>query len=263
MSPLSRDTLLARDEPPPWRIERPSPSARSPYFLTCDHAGLRIPRRLGRLGLEPRELGRHIGWDIGVAAVATQLAALLDATVVLQPYSRLVIDCNRPPQSPESIPTLSEATPIPGNRRVPVAQERQRRREIFEPYHACIREQLDARRRRGQPTLLLAMHSFTPVYLGQSRPWHVGVLYHRDARMAHALRDLLRQDARLCVGDNQPYTVDDASDYGIPEYGERGGLPHVELEIRQDLIGEPAGQRHWALRLARCLPMLEEPLLHS
>ncbi len=263
MSPISRKLLLAGDEPLPWQIERPSPSARSPYFLTCDHAGLRIPRRLGRLGLKEHQLRRHIGWDIGVAAVATQLAALLDATLVLQPYSRLVIDCNRPPESQDSIPTISEATPIPGNRSVPAAQALQRREEIFDPYHACIRRQLEARRRRGQPSLLLAMHSFTPVYLGQARPWHAGVLYHRDARMAHALRDLLRQDARLCVGDNQPYQVDDASDYGIPEYGERGGLLHVELEIRQDLIADAAGQRQWALRLARCLRMLESPLLHS
>lgn len=255
--------LLADDEPPPWRIERPSPGATSPYFLTCDHAGTRVPRRLRQLGLEDRDLQRHIGWDIGAAAVAQQLSAELDATLVLQPYSRLVIDCNRPPQSPESMPARSEATGIPGNRSVSATEASQRRRQIFEPYHTRIREQLDARGRLGQPTLLVAMHSFTPVYLGVARPWHVGVLYHRDARMAHALRDLLMQDAGLCVGDNQPYTVSDDSDYGIPEHGERRGLPHVELEIRQDLIADEAGQREWAQRLARCLRMLEAPLLYS
>lgn len=254
-------SLLADDEPPAWQIEHAS--GRSPYFLTCDHAGLRVPRRLAGLGLDHGELQRHIGWDIGAAAVSLQLAALLDATLVLQPYSRLVIDCNRPPQSAESIAARSEATSIPGNQSVSAAEAAQRRAAIFEPYHARIRDQLDARRRRSQPTLLVAMHSFTPVYLGQARPWHVGVLYHRDPRFAQALRDLLRQDARLCVGDNEPYTVSDDSDYGIPEYGERRGLLHVELEIRQDLIAETAGQRNWALRLARCLRMLEGQLLHS
>lgn len=248
-------SLLATDEPPPWQVEQAS--GRSPYFLTCDHAGTRLPRRLGGLGLAAGELQRHIGWDIGAAGLSRHLAALLDATLVLQPYSRLVIDCNRPPQAPDSIARRSEATIIAGNQRLSAAAAAQRRREIFEPYHARIRALLDARLQRGQPTWLIAMHSFTPVYLGQARPWHVGLLYHRDARMAQALGALLRQNARLCVGDNQPYAVCDDSDYGIPEHGERRGLPHVELEIRQDLIAAPAGQRRWALRLARCLRMLE------
>jgi len=252
-------SLLAADEPPPWQVEQAS--GRSPYFLTCDHAGTRLPRRLGGLGLAKGELQRHIGWDIGAAGLSRQLAALLGATLVLQPYSRLVIDCNRPPQAPDSIARRSEATVIAGNRRLPRAAAAQRRREIFEPYHARIRALLDARLQRGQPTLLVAMHSFTPVYLGQARPWHVGLLYHRDARLAQALGSLLRQDAGLCVGDNQPYALSDDGDYGIPEHGERRGLPHVELEIRQDLIADPAGQRRWALRLARCLRMLEQPLL--
>ncbi|HSW12899.1 MAG TPA: N-formylglutamate amidohydrolase [Solimonas sp.] len=251
--------LLANDEPPACELVHPAGA--SPYFLTCDHAGHRVPRRLQQLGLDEQELQRHIGWDIGAAGLSRELAMLLDATLVLQPYSRLVIDCNRPPQAPDSIARLSEATTIPGNQSVTPAEVAQRQAAIFDPYHACIRAQLAARRQRGQPTLLLAMHSFTPVYLGQARPWHVGVLYHRDPRMAHALRDLLGQDAGLCVGDNQPYTVCDDSDYGIPEYGERGGLPHVELEIRQDLIADAAGQRRWALRLARCLRMLEQQLL--
>jgi predicted N-formylglutamate amidohydrolase len=254
----SADSLLAPDEPPPWRIEQTHGA--SPFFLLCDHAGWRIPRALGSLGLSDAERQRHIAWDIGAAAVALQLAEALDATVILQRYSRLVIDCNRPAASPQSILGISERTPIPGNQALSAADAARREREIFAPYHACIRAALEARRARGQPTLLLAMHSFTPVYLGEVRPWHVGVLYHRDARMAQRLAAALRSEPGLVVGDNQPYAVGDDTDVAIPEYGERGGLPHVELEIRQDLIADEAGQQQWAQRLARLLRPLAGPL---
>lgn len=251
-----RSTLLAEDEPGPVQLLRETGS--SPFFLTCDHAGRRIPRSLGQLGLSPADLRRHIAWDIGAAALTIQLSALLQATAVLQRYSRLVIDCNRPLRSADSIASLSEQTLIPGNQNLGHDASTQRTREVFEPYHACLRAQLDARTQRGQPTLLIAMHSFTPVYLGQSRPWHVGVLYHRDARLALALRNALRNEPDLVVGDNQPYSVSDETDYGVPEYGERRGLPHVELEIRQDLLEKPAGQREWAQRLARLMRPLAE-----
>lgn len=251
--------LLAPDEPQPWLLERADgPSA---FLLLCDHAGTRIPRRLASLGLPAGEVQRHIGWDIGAAALSRKLAEALDATLILQPYSRLVIDCNRPLQSPESIVSASERTLIPGNQVVAAEDAARRVREIFAPYHACIREQLDARQRRGQPTLLIAMHSFTPIFHGNLRPWHIGVLYNRDDRLARALITALGSEAGLMVGDNEPYTVGDDTDYAIPEYGERRGLPHVELEIRQDLIADEAGQREWALRLARLLPPLVGPLV--
>lgn len=251
--------LLAPDEPQAWRVERARGA--SACFITCDHAGNRIPRSLGTLGLSPADLQRHIAWDIGAADVALQLSEALDATVILQAYSRLVIDCNRPLHSADSIVETSERTPIPGNRDLSPEQAAQRARDVFKPYHACIHRELDARRERGQPTLLLALHSYTPVYLGESRPWHAGVLYNRDARMAQLLGKLLRSEAGLVVGDNQPYDVSDETDYGIPEYGERRGLPHVELEIRQDLIADAAGQREWALRLARMLRQIEATLV--
>lgn len=204
---------------------------------------------------------RHIGWDIGAAGVALKLADALDATLIMQPYSRLVIDCNRPPGSPEAIVTVSERTSIPGNQAISAADIARRMREIFAPYHARIREALDARLARAQASLLVAIHSFTPVYLGQPRPWHVGVLYNRDPRMARALGEALRAEAGMVVGDNEPYTVSDDTDYSIPEYGERRGLPHVELEIRQDLIADEAGQQQWAARLARLLHPLAGPLM--
>lgn len=251
--------LLANDEPPPWQIE--NRNGRSPYLFLCDHAGNRIPRALHTLGLDEDALQRHIAWDIGAAALAGRLAASLDATAILQPYSRLVIDCNRPPDSPDSIVAVSEQTAIPGNQSLQADMAAMRRRSIFDPYHARIVEHLDLRQRRSQPTLLVALHSFTPVYLGESRRWHAAVLYHRDARMAQRLACELRLETDLVIGENEPYSVSDETDYAIPRYGEARGLPHVELEIRQDLIRESEGQVAWAERLARMLLRIQGTLL--
>ena len=258
-APQTRRLLLAPDEPAACWMERMA--GRSPFLLICDHAGQLIPRQLESLGVPASERERHIAWDIGAAAVALQLAELLDATVILQRYSRLVIDCNRPLTSPQSIVTLSEDTPIPGNEGLTADDRLLRQTEIFAPYHACIASELDRRRDGGQSTLLLAMHSFTPVYMRERRPWHAGVLYNRDARLALALRDALAAEPGMVVGDNQPYAVSDATDYAIPEYGERRGLPHVEIEIRQDLIADESGAQRWAALLARLLPPLEDSLL--
>ena len=247
-SPL---TLLAPDEPEPVTVIRPG--GRSAFFLTCDHAGKRIPRALGDLGLPDAELDRHIAWDIGARAMSELLSARLDATLVAQTYSRLVIDCNRPLHVAASIPELSEETVIPGNRDRAPAEIKARADEIFAPYHARTASELDARATRGQETILVAMHSFTDRYKGVDRPWHVGVLYGRDKRFAALLIDLLRADEDLVVGDNQPYWVDDQTDYGVPVYGEGRGLAHALIEVRQDLIADAAGQRAWAERLAAAL----------
>ena len=245
-------TLLARDEPAPFSVSHAEGA--SPFFLTGDHAGRRLPRRLGDLGLPAPELERHIAWDIGAEGLARALADRLDAFLILQTYSRLAIDCNRPVDVPTSIVTLSEETPVPGNRGLSRGDVATRAREIFWPYHDRIVAELDRRQDAGRRTVLVAIHSFTPVFKGVARPWQVGVLYNRDARLARPLLDLLRAEGDLTVGDNEPYAISDDSDYGIPVHGERRGLPHVELEIRQDLIAEPAGQRAWADRLARLLP---------
>jgi predicted N-formylglutamate amidohydrolase len=229
-------------------------TARSPFVLTCDHAGRRIPRALGTLGLTAAELERHIAWDIGAAALSRKLAVALDAIAILQPYSRLVIDCNRPLHAPSSIVTRSERTDVPGNHGLTRAEVEQRARSIFQPYHARIVAELERRARAGQPTVLITVHSFTPVFMDDARAWHAGVLYQRDARLAQPLLELLRAEPGLVVGDNQPYAVSDETDYAIVEYGEKRGLLHVELEVRQDLIAHDAGQQAWAERLARVLP---------
>jgi predicted N-formylglutamate amidohydrolase len=248
--------LLGPDDPPAFRIEHPD--GKSPFFLTCDHASARVPRKLGTLGLLPEDLGRHIAWDIGAAAVAAKLAEHLGAFAILQNYSRLVIDSNRQPGNPQSILKLSEATLIPGNEAITPEDASSREREVFRPYHDRICTELDARHARQQQTLLISVHSFTPRYLGELRPWHAGVLYNRDSRLALELLRRLRQLPRLTVGDNEPYAVSDVTDYTIPEHGERRGLPHVGIELRQDLVGTDAGQTEWAERLAQALVSISQ-----
>lgn len=240
----SQFTLLAADEPPPFDVER----ARgvSPFFLVCEHAGKRLPRRLGDLGLDPHDLERHIAWDIGAAAVARGLSQRLDATLISQPYSRLVIDCNRLAESREAIATLSEETGIPGNRDLMSGDIDARIREIHHPFQACVSDHLDAR----ETSILIDIHSFTPVFRGVKRPWHIGLLYgEADRRFADVLFGLLAEDGRITVGDNQPYAVDCHVDYTIPVHGLGRGIVNVEIEIRQDLIATEAGQDEWAGRL--------------
>lgn len=243
--------LLAPDEPPPYSIE--NAHGASPFFLTCDHAGRRIPRALGDLGLDESELQRHIAWDIGAAGVMSHLAARLDAFAIAQTYSRLVVDCNRPLDSSTLIAPRSERTDVPGNESLSTAQREQRIDAVFRPYHARIEAELDARRAANKPTILVTVHSFTPVYLDVARPWQVGILYHRDARLAQALLRLIRGEGEWVVGDNEPYSVSDTSDYAIPVYGTQRGLANVELEIRQDLIADADGQAAWAARVAEWL----------
>jgi predicted N-formylglutamate amidohydrolase len=253
--------LLAEEDPPPVRVLRPE--ARSDFFLTADHAGRAIPHRLGDLGLPETERARHIAWDIGIAGVTEMLSETLDAAAILQVYSRLVIDCNRRPEWESAIPTVSELTAIPGNAGIGPEERESRRREIFQPYHGKIVRLLDRRAHAGRRTVLVAMHSFTPVFKGAARDVEVGILYNpdaRDIRLPHIMLDLLRAEGDLTVGDNQPYAITGSSDYTVPVHGEERGLPHVEIEIRQDLIADAAGQAAWATRLANLLPRADARL---
>jgi predicted N-formylglutamate amidohydrolase len=243
--------LLAEDEPPAYETLRED--AASPFLITCDHASRRIPRALGTLGLPEHELVRHIAWDIGAAGLARRLADKLDAWCILQNYSRLVIDCNRPRERPDSIAKRSENTDIPGNLAVTPADAAARADAIFEPYHARIRAELDRRAALGRKSVILLVHTFTPVYHGVSRGLHAGVLYHRDTRLAQPVLEALRKEPGLEVGDNAPYAASALTDYGIVEHAEARGLPPLELEVRQDLVSDAEGQEEWAERLARLI----------
>jgi predicted N-formylglutamate amidohydrolase len=250
--------LLAGEDVPP--VHEHNARGRSPFLLICDHYGRLIPRRLGDLGLPESELTRHIAWDIGIADVAEALSRQLDAHLVAQRYSRLVIDCNRPPHMPNSIPLISEATTIPGNEGLTRETAEVRRQAIFDPYHRRIDEIIDQRLHAGLPTVLVSLHSFAPVYAGIARPWHIGTLYHRDTALPPRVLKLLRAEADLVVGDNEPYAVSDETDYTIPVHGELRGLMSTGIEIRQDLISDRAGEKSWADRLARILGEIETTL---
>jgi predicted N-formylglutamate amidohydrolase len=256
---IDHHRLLADDEPPP--VIEVGLQGRSNFVIVVDHAGRRIPRRMNDLGLPASELQRHIAWDIGALAVARQVAAALDAPLVAQNYSRLVIDCNRDPTVATSIPRTSESVDIPGNMGLSEADIAVRRSEIFEPYHSRVRALLDARLAAGRLTILVAQHSMTDVYQGVRRTMHAAVLYNRDRRFAGLVLDRLRREAQLIIADNEPYFVSDATDYTIPRHGEARGLPHVEIEIRQDLVGDEAGQTDWARRITQALQDAERAFL--
>ena len=249
--------LLGSDDAAVYTLHQPH--GRSPFVLVADHAGQAIPAALGDLGLPAGEIDRHIGWDIGIAGVTRQLAAALDAWAIEQHYSRLVIDCNRPHASPTLIPAISDGTIIGANQHLDALQRQARIDAIHAPYHQCISSELDRRQQASQPGVLVLLHSFTPVMGGLARPWHCGVLYNRDTRLARRLLGALQAEGDLVVGDNQPYAVSDDSDYAANVHAEAHGLAYVEIEIRQDLIADAAGQAAWAQRLARLLP----PLLHG
>jgi predicted N-formylglutamate amidohydrolase len=229
-----------------------NPGGASPFLLVGDHAGRDIPSRLRDLGLPAAALDLHIACDIGVAALGALLSDRLGATFIAQRYSRLVIDCNRDPVRQDAIAAISDTIAVPGNAALSAVARADRVAEVFAPYHARIAAEIDAR--RGQRLILLALHSFTPVMAGASRPWRFGVLQmggspFSDAVLA-ALRGALGRDL---VGDNEPYCMD-GTDYTVPHHAIASGLDYLELEVRQDLIADADGQAEVAALLA---PLLE------
>lgn len=245
------DPILAVDEPPPVAILRPA--APSPFLLLGDHAGNRIPRSLGELGLDGGELTRHIAWDIGIAALGRALSDRLDATFIRQLYSRLVIDCNRRPGAPDSIPPVSDGTAIAANAGLDPAAASARVAAIHAPYQAAIANEIERRAAAGRETFLISLHSFTPSMKSIDRPWHVGILHDAgDNRFARAMLAAFRADRALTVGDNQPYAMD-IIDYTIPAHAYPARLPYAEIEIRQDLLGSEAGVATWCDRVEDAL----------
>ena len=222
-------------------------------LIVCDHASRHVPPELDDLGLDDAALRRHIAWDIGAADVTRRLASLLRCPAVLCGTSRLVIDCNRPHDDPTSIPPVSDGVVVPGNRNVG-GEERQRRIDAyFWPYQREVERRLNLMLAAGTVPAVVSVHSFTPVYDGFERPWHVALLSNRDRRLTDPVLQALVQDPSLTVGDNEPYTGFDSAAYAIHVYGIGMGLPHVVFEVRQDLIDTHHGAEAWAHRLAAVL----------
>ncbi|OAN52723.1 N-formylglutamate amidohydrolase [Paramagnetospirillum marisnigri] len=232
-------------------------------LLVCDHASKAIPPDLGELGLERSERECHVAWDIGAALVTRALAARLGCPAVLAGISRLVIDCNRQPGDPTSIPANSCTVEVPGNRGLSEAEAADRAQRWFWPYHTEIGNRIAHLWRHGTAPAVVAVHSFTPRINGCApRPWHVGVLWNRDPRMSEPLLAALRARGDLVVGDNQPYSGKEIN-YTLDTHAGAAGLPNVSFEIRQDLLMDEAGCQRWADLLAEVLvPVLNDPALH-
>ncbi len=242
--------LLRPDEPPPVRVRPGRPD--SGMLIVCDHAGRATPAQLHRLGLGEEAFERHIAYDIGAAELSRDLARRLDATLIEQTYSRLVIDCNRSPGRPDMIPEASDGTIIPGNAALTPADVQARIDAIHTPYHNVIAAEIDRTLASGVRPALILIHSFTPVMGGRQRPWQVGVLHQGNA-LSLAMLALLQAEPGLTVGDNAPYAMDDI-DYTAPRHAQARGLQYLELETRQDLIADAAGQARFAELYAWLIP---------
>jgi predicted N-formylglutamate amidohydrolase len=250
-TPLAARPLIGRDDPAPFVVIEEHGAA--PALLVCDHASRAFPRALQRLGLDELPSWQHIAWDIGAGELARGLAHALEAPAVLAGYSRLVVDCNRAPGDAEAFRIESDGWAIPGNQQLSDDERRVRLASFFDPYHEAVAAMLAGFRSRGVVPLLIAVHSFSPTLAGQQRPWHAGVLWNRDEGNAQRLLTALRAQPGLVIGDNEPYSGKHPANFTIDHHANENGLPHVCIEVRQDLLGSPAGIERWVRLLARIL----------
>ncbi|MDB5701705.1 MAG: N-formylglutamate amidohydrolase [Sphingomonadales bacterium] len=237
--------LLTVDDPPPFDLI--NPGGASSFLLVCDHAGNRVPQRLGTLGLDDAALRKHIAWDLGASELSVLLSDALDAPLIRQTYSRLVVDCNRGPDAPDAIAEVSDGIVVPGNRDLSAADRAARFAEIHEPYQSAIASAISAN------TTIVAIHSFTPEMNGVARPWEVGILHHRGRTdFALAVLQELTDCVEGPVGDNEPYAMDKI-DYTVPRHAYSANLPYVEIEVRQDVLSTPEGRSRISALLATVL----------
>ena len=221
--------------------------------LVCEHASKLMPVRLGDLGLDAAALESHIAWDIGALAVARRLSDALDAPLVAQAYSRLAYDCNRPPDSPAAIPEKSEIFVVPGNTGLTGSERQARVEALYDPVHAALEGVLDRRVALGQSTVLVTVHSFTPLYFGEERDGHLGVLHDTDTTFADAVLGAAAESGIDLVRRNYPYSAADGVTHTLRRHAIARGIPNVMLEIRNDLIAGEAGQEKWAAILAELI----------
>jgi predicted N-formylglutamate amidohydrolase len=257
------DSLIAPDEPP--AISLLNEHGQAKVLLVGDHVSNLIPKSLQQLGLEDRVLQEHVAYDIGSRKLLTHLVEHLDAPAVLAGYSRLVVDLNRSLEDPSVIPKVSDNIPIPGNQNLSREDRKRRIHSFYTPYRAAIDHTLHGFRQRGIVPALIAIHSFTPQMAGFERPWHIGMLWDKDPRIPLALMQRLRaHPEQINVGDNEPYSGKHPADYTIDHHAEAAGLPHVSIEVRQDLVNTEAGAEKWATILSDALTdILADPDLYK
>lgn len=233
--------LLTEAEGSPVAVE--NPEALSPFLLVCEHASRRLPEKMGTLGLSPDALSSHIAWDPGALAVSKLLVKNLDAALVYQRFSRLVYDCNRPPEAEGAMPSVSEVFEVPGNAAISAAERRARTDALYVPFRDELADFIAARKANGRPPVLVTMHSFTPVYHGRQRDVEVGILHDTDKRLAAAMLAVAEKTKRYDVRRNEPYGPADGVTHTLIEHGVKNGLLNVMIEIRNDLIQDEAGQK--------------------
>ncbi len=256
----NRFSLYADDGTPALVVNG---KAKSDFFFICEHASRQIPSVLGTMGLSPAERRSHIAWDIGAAAVARLLSKAFDAPLVLQRYSRLVFDCNRPPGAPAAIPEASEATRIPGNENLSETDKKARADDLYFPFHAKVSAMLDERHAGGVDPIVVTMHSFTPIYHGRQRKVELGIVHDEDARFADAMLDAAALDPSYSTGRNDPYGPEDGVTHTLRMHSHQRGLLNVMLEVRNDLIDTKTGQTEWAERLKGLLETSRTRLLQA
>jgi len=233
------------------KILRPQGAGR--FVLFCDHATNHVPAELYDLGLPASELARHIAWDIGAAGVTEALSEIWDAPAIFSSVSRLVIDCNRHLDAADLIPEVSDGTVIPGNLNLSQAARAERIDRWFRPYHDAIESVFLEREARGFASIAVSIHSMTESRDGKARPWQIALSSHLDRSLADPVLAALRQPGDTVVGDNEPYDLDPAFDYSTPFHALRRGLPHLQVEFRQDEVANAGTQSRWALRFVQAL----------
>lgn len=230
--------LLTPEEPGPYRVL--SPLAEKPILLICDHASCRFPKSLGDMGLDPFARRCHLAIDIGAGDLTESLSESLGVTAVLQNYSRLIVDCNRQLMDPGAFLEYGDGILVPGNRNLHPADKELRADALYWPYHRAIDEQIERLSNAGPAPAFVSIHSFTPVLNGESRAFQVGILWDKDESLRHIFLEGFRE-AGYYVGDNEPYSGKAPQDFTIDHHAEPIGLPHIGIEIRQDLLRNKKG----------------------
>jgi predicted N-formylglutamate amidohydrolase len=238
---LVQSDFFTEAEGEPVAVENPNGS--SDVLLICEHASSRLPQRYGDLGLSEDALSSHIAWDPGALAVAQRMSEGLDAVLVYQRFSRLIYDCNRPPDSPAAMRDVSEIFRIPGNENLSDAERSRRTTALYMPFHGRIREEIASRRDRGRKTVLVTVHSFTPVYFGKERRTEIGILHDADSRLADQMLNIASGTAAFGVERNEPYGPADGVTHTLEVHALPAGLLNVMIEIRNDLVEDETGQR--------------------
>ena len=253
---IDSDTAEPTTDPPSYEVF--NGVGRAEILLVCDHASNVLPAAYGTLGMDSEFMSRHIAYDIGAADVTRRISRALDAPAIMAGYSRLLIDCNRQSGHTTSIPEISDGIEVPFNQGIDADEIERRQRAYFQPFHAAVEAALEQFSKRGVVPAYVAMHSFTPIMDGYERPWHVGILWNEDTRLARPLIDTLSEWPDIVVGENEPYSGRDPEGYSIHTHGGDRGIPNVLIEVRQDLVDTHHGAELWAARIGQAISKMVE-----